>query len=133
MGYLSAAGPHRQRRDYTTKTSERTYEARSMAICARMIYFCIVERMKELPRTSRPAALIGIVLMLALLGAVASPGENSSPGYGGAARVLQTTLTPPAQEVSEIGSTDGIVLMGILIVLIIVIPVILQRKTSPRS
>jgi hypothetical protein len=44
------------------------------------------------------------------------------------ASFLQSTSTPPPQDLSEIGSTDGIVIMGFLIALIIVIPILVRRK-----
>ena len=41
----------------------------------------------------------------------------------------QTPLTLPAQEDgSEIGSTDGILIMGIVIVLIVTLPLIFQKR-----
>jgi hypothetical protein len=43
---------------------------------------------------------------------------------------MQGTATPEVTENgSEIGSTDGIVLMGIIIVMIVVLPVLLRRKS----
>lgn len=38
------------------------------------------------------------------------------------------TSTPVAEDQSVIGSTDGIVAMGVLIVLIVVTPMLLRRK-----
>jgi uncharacterized integral membrane protein len=40
----------------------------------------------------------------------------------------QSTPTPPAVDSSEIGSTDGILIMGIVIVLIVTLPLILQKR-----
>lgn len=42
--------------------------------------------------------------------------------------VLQVTPQPPADDGSDIGSTDGILLMGIVIVLIVTIPLFLHKK-----
>jgi len=41
---------------------------------------------------------------------------------------MQTTATVIPAGVSEIGSTDGILLMGFVIVLIVIIPVLVARK-----
>jgi hypothetical protein len=48
--------------------------------------------------------------------------------------MMQPTSTPKPKDISEIGSTDGIVIMGILIALIIIIPILLRRKSwmEPR-
>ncbi|MBI2330790.1 MAG: hypothetical protein HYU84_01185 [Chloroflexi bacterium] len=40
----------------------------------------------------------------------------------------QTTPTPQTEDVSEIGSTDGILIMGVVIVLIITLPLIFQKR-----
>jgi hypothetical protein len=48
---------------------------------------------------------------------------------GAAAFFLQPTTTPPPQDLSEIGSTDGIIVMGLVIALIIIIPILVQRKS----
>jgi len=42
---------------------------------------------------------------------------------------MQPTSTPQPQDLSEIGSTDGIVIMGILIALIIIVPILLRNKS----
>lgn len=44
------------------------------------------------------------------------------------AAVQQVTPTPQATDVSEIGSTDGILIMGIVIVLIVILPLIFQKR-----
>ncbi len=88
--------------------------------------------MKKLLSILRPVALLGIGLMMAVLSAVVS---IASPGLGAdnllaAAQRLQTTSPTPAQaNVSTVVSTDGIVLMGIVIVLIVIIPILLRRKS----
>lgn len=40
----------------------------------------------------------------------------------------QTTPTPQVADASEIGSTDGILIMGVVIVLIITLPLIFQKR-----
>ena len=83
----------------------------------------------KMSRHLRPVMplVIGIVLAV-LAAALSSPiPENKNPGA--AALYIQATPTPLNEDGSEIGSTDGIVLMGAIIVLLIVLPVLLQRKT----
>ena len=54
------------------------------------------------------------------------PTQNSTTG---AALFLQTTPTPPVEEdQSEVGSTDGIIIMGGVIAALVLIPLLLQRK-----
>ena len=50
-------------------------------------------------------------------------------GTFGGAFFMQSTTTPPPQDLSEIGSTDGIVFMSFVIVLIIITPILLRRKS----
>jgi hypothetical protein len=89
--------------------------------------------MKKLLPVLRPVALLGIGLIMAVLSAAVG---TVSPGMGGdnllaAAQYLQKPSPTPTVtgDVSRIGSTDGIVLMGIVIVLIIIMPIWLRRKT----
>lgn len=80
----------------------------------------------------RPIITIGIGFLLALLSAAltystppAMEGAlGSTPFFG-----MQPTSTPQPNDLSEIGSTDGILIMGILITLIIIVPILLQRKS----
>ena len=79
----------------------------------------------------RPIITIGLGLVLALSSAALSSSKpaviEGSPGA--ATFFLQTTPTPQSKDLSKIGSTDGIVVMGFLIALIIVIPILLSRKS----
>jgi len=79
----------------------------------------------------RPILTIGLGLVLALSSAALSsskpPGMQGNPGA--AAFFLQTTPTPQPKDLSQIGSTDGIAAMGIFIALIIIIPILLRRKS----
>ena len=80
----------------------------------------------------RPIITVGLGSLLALFSAAIS---YSTPpamegAFGAAAfLVLQPTSTPKPKDLSEIGSTDGIVFMGIIIALIIIIPILLRRKS----
>lgn len=74
--------------------------------------------------------LIGLVVFFAVvaipaLGRIAISGEDLSA----AALFAQTTPTPVLEDVSEIGSTDGIIMVGVFIVLIVVMPVVLSKKS----
>jgi len=81
-------------------------------------------------RTLRPFLLIGIGCILALFTAALSyaapPAMNADFGP---AIFMQPTSTPQPRDLSEIGSTDGIVIMGILISLIVIVPILLRRKS----
>jgi cytochrome bd-type quinol oxidase subunit 2 len=87
--------------------------------------------MKKLLHILRPATLIGIGLLLALtsaaLGQPAFTGSTASMGAF-ASLAAQSTATPPVVPSSEIGSTDGLVFVSVLIVLIIIAPILLRWK-----
>jgi hypothetical protein len=77
----------------------------------------------------RPLITLGLGILLALLSAAIT---YSTPpaleGTFGAVFLLQPTSTPPPKDLSEIGSTDGIVIMGFVIALIVVVPILWRRK-----
>jgi hypothetical protein len=85
---------------------------------------------------ARPIITIGFGLVLALCSAALnySAPPSTQASFGSAALFLQATETPQAEDLSVIGSTDGIIAMGFLIALIIIIPILLQRKSwmEPR-
>lgn len=83
----------------------------------------------------RPALTLTICLSLALLSAGLT--YSSRPAMQGEPSAtppvpLGTTTPQPVDE-SEIGSTDGIVAMGAIIVLIVITPILLRRKQWMRS
>jgi hypothetical protein len=86
---------------------------------------------KFMSKLMRPIITIGLGLVLALSSAALSSSKPPAMqgNLGAAAFFLQTTPTPQPQDLSKIGSTDGIAAMGILIALIIVIPILLRRKS----
>ena len=80
----------------------------------------------------RPIITLGIGLLLALLSAAltySTPPAMEGTFEEAAFFSMQPTPTPSPNDLSEIGSTDGIVIMGILIALIIIVPILLQRKS----
>ena len=84
----------------------------------------------------RPLISLGLGFVLALFSAAltysAPPAMQGD--FAAAAFFLQPTKTPRPQDLSEIGSTDGIIAMGFVIALIIIIPILLRRKSwiEPR-
>ena len=86
----------------------------------------------------RPITILIISLLLALT-VVAFSGTNSrqssrSTEYSGAAFFFQITTTPqPQEDRSVVGSTDGLILMSFIIVAIIVIPIVLKRKSWSQT
>ena len=79
----------------------------------------------------RPILALGLGLVLAFSSAALSsskpPVLQGDPGA--AAFFLQTTPTPQPKDQSKVGSTDGIVAMGFFIVLIVIVPILLRRKS----
>jgi hypothetical protein len=88
-------------------------------------------------KLARPIITVGLGLVLALFSAALtySAPADVAEYPPSAAFLLQPTQTPDPQDLSEIGSTDGIILMGLIIALIIVIPILARRKswTEPHS
>lgn len=88
-------------------------------------------------KLTRPIITVGFGSLLALFSAALtySAPPSMERAFGAAAYlVLQPTATPKPKDLSEIGSTDGIVIMGVLIALIIIVPILLRRKSwiEPR-
>ena len=82
----------------------------------------------------RPALLLIISLLLVFISVAFSSSRSAQSSklaeYSSATFLLQTTATPqPEEDRSEIGSTDGITVMSFVIVAIIIIPIILKRKS----
>ena len=80
----------------------------------------------------RPIITIGLGLVLALFSAALtySGPPTAQADLPSADSVLQTTTTPqPEEDLTEVGSTDGILVMGFVIALIIIIPILLQRTS----
>ena len=92
-----------------------------------MLYF---ERLMK--RLTRPVIILTISLIIALFSAaITYTARISGAGHSTtAALFLQTTPTPPVEEDhSVVGSTDGIVVMGGVITLIVLIPILAKRKS----
>lgn len=85
----------------------------------------------------RVRTTIAVTLSL-VLAAISAALTYSAPvpiqgNFSSGASFYQTTPTPPQEGTSEIGSTNEIVIMGGVIVLIIVTPILLRRKSWKQS
>ena len=79
----------------------------------------------------RPIIMIGFSLVFALLSVgltyTVQPGGHGN--LSAAAFFFQeTTPTPTQVDRSEIGSTDGIAVMGFVLVAIVILPIVLRKK-----
>ncbi|MFN3490718.1 MAG: hypothetical protein ACK40V_00710 [Anaerolineales bacterium] len=74
------------------------------------------------------AALLLIILTLALGASNFIPTEAFNASAGASLMIQQPTPAPITQLDSEIGSTDGIFVMGVVIVLIITLPILFRKK-----
>ena len=75
--------------------------------------------------------IVSISLFILLMLALVLPNFNQTAVAAQstiAASSLQITPTPQAEDVSVIGSTDGILIMGIVIVLIVALPLLFHKK-----
>jgi hypothetical protein len=81
-------------------------------------------------KTSHIFGLTMLVLMVVAGVLIASTFSNPtvSAQQFKAGLSVQVTSTPELEDNSVIGSTDGIVVMGVVIVIIIVTPLIFRRK-----
>ncbi|HCB01419.1 MAG TPA: hypothetical protein DEP19_03460 [Anaerolineae bacterium] len=73
-------------------------------------------------------ALLLITLTLALAASNFISAEAFTVSASAGVMIQQPTATPTALSDSEIGSTDGILIMGIVIVLIITLPILFRKK-----
>lgn len=95
-----------------------------------MLYF--YGQMKKL---LRPLLILVISLLLLFLSVAfnaSSPMRAAKLNqYTGGVLTLQITATPepePEEDQSVVGSTDGIVVMSVVIVAIIIVPILLKRR-----
>ncbi|MFN8380803.1 MAG: hypothetical protein U0V02_02625 [Anaerolineales bacterium] len=76
--------------------------------------------------------IVSILFFIALMLALVLPNFNqpvvSAQGASSAILSQQTTPTPQAADTSIIGSTDGILIMGIVIVAIVTLPLLFHKK-----
>ena len=81
-------------------------------------------------RLLRPIITVGLSLVLALFSAALSysASPSTTANLESADSLLPAGITPQPDDLSEVGSTDGIMVMGFLIALIILIPILLQRR-----
>jgi hypothetical protein len=83
----------------------------------------------------RPIITIGLGLVLAWFSAALTYSSSAQPAIEGNVSATAVflpstpTTTPQPQDASEIGSTDGIIAMGVIISLIVIIPILLRRKS----
>jgi hypothetical protein len=92
---------------------------------------------KRIMRTLYPVLIVLTGIILALTSALASgktvsavsePGHLINPDLARAALYQGNTPTPVADAVSRAGSTDGIMVMGIVIVIIVLLPILIRRS-----
>ncbi len=82
-------------------------------------------------RLTPPLITIGLSLVLALFCAALtySVPSQARTNFSDGAFFVEATPTPPSQSKSVIGSTDQIVIMGGVITAIIIVPILLSRKS----
>jgi len=72
--------------------------------------------------------MVGSGVTLTLTSAVTSSALLIKPDAGVAGFYQAPTPTPIPEAVSRAGSTDGIMLMGVVIVMIVLLPILLRRS-----
>ncbi len=75
-------------------------------------------------------ALLCTSLVLVLITAAFNQPTALAQNLGAAALPLQITPTPINDDASVIGSTDGILIMGLVIMFIIIAPVIIYKNKN---
>lgn len=81
---------------------------------------------KRLLHVLRPIGLLGVGLLLAVGSAFLS---RPLTGVASLSAGAFAAATPTPAAVSEVGSTDWITLVSFLIVLIVILPILVRRKT----
>lgn len=87
-------------------------------------------------RFLRPTAIITLSLLIALAGTAVTYTNkiSGSNDLTTASLFFQTAPTPTVEvDRSEVGSTDGIVVMGGVIVLIVLVPILVRYKAWMRQ
>lgn len=87
---------------------------------------------KIMKKFMRFTIMLGISLMIAFFSAAltfVTPPAAMQLDFPAAVFFQQPTSTPQVKGVSEIGSTDGIIILGGVIVLIVLVPIFLYRKS----
>lgn len=80
-------------------------------------------------KTSPIPAIVAILFFIIVFAlAFVYFNQPAVSAQGAAGLALQITPTPPVEDVSVIGSTDGILIMGIVIVLIVTLPLLFRKK-----
>ena len=82
-------------------------------------------------RLAHPLITLGLGLAIALFAAVItySTPSQAKMSFSTGAFFLQTTPTPQQEDLSEIGSTNEIVIMSGIIAMIVIVPILLRRKS----
>ena len=73
--------------------------------------------------------VVATIVSLSFLGSISASALHTSPAFVPAPSLQAGTPTPAESDGSRAGSTDGIMWMGIAIVLIVILPVILNKRT----
>lgn len=74
------------------------------------------------------ALLLSILTLLLVLTNFNPPAALAQNASSNLTAFQQATPTPQVEDASEIGSTDGILIMGVVIVLIVTLPLIFQKR-----
>jgi hypothetical protein len=78
-------------------------------------------------------ALIFIILIIVFASANFNQSWSAHNLSAASLSMQITSPTPPAEDISEVGSTDGIVIMGVVLVVIVTVPVLFRRKRKERK
>jgi len=116
--------PSQQRGHYTAKIYVST--CRDIPRCKLAVIY--LPKIMKIP--VRLSLIIGIGLLLFFSAALSSLTRHAAPMNVRSAALYQSpTSTPQVEDVSEIGSTDEIMVLGGIIVLIVIVPIFLYRKS----
>jgi hypothetical protein len=85
--------------------------------------------MKLNPRLGIAFVITALLVFALAFGSFNQP-ATSGAGVHAASAQAQVTATPLTDQTSEIGSTDGILLMGIVITLIVTLPLISPKEKT---
>jgi hypothetical protein len=77
--------------------------------------------------------VVSTVIALTVLSSISASALHTASVFVPAPKLQAATPTPAQADGSRAGSTDGIMWMGIAIVLIVILPIVLNKQTWTRS
>jgi hypothetical protein len=93
-----------------------------------VILFTELHMMKIKPQNIRIAFWVILGLAISFTSLALSRPQPATQNVTATPTILTESIVASAEAVEDVGSTDGIMLMAVIIVLIVIIPILLRRQ-----